>query len=120
MVNKRQQQVGRLVHENLGTIIQKHGYEFLGKAFVTISGVEVTPDLLLARVYISVYNVSEEDKETVLVSMKKSGTWLRKRVGAKIRNKVRQIPQLEFHLDKTLDSVFELENLFEKMGEEEE
>ena len=117
MQNKRQQQVGKMVHHALGEIIQKQGYEFLGKAFVTISGIEVTPDLMVAKVYISVYNV--EDKETVLNSMKGSGTWLRKRVGAKIRNKVRQIPQLEFHLDQSLDNVFKLEKLFDDIKEEE-
>lgn len=118
MQSKRQQQVGKMVHQSLGEIIQKHGYEFLGKAFVTISGVEVTPDLLIARVYISVFNV--EEKEIVLNSMKGSGTWLRKRVGAKIRNKVRMIPQLEFYLDESLDKVFKLEKLFDDMKEEEE
>ncbi len=118
MESKRQQQIGKLVQQAMSEVFQVYGPEYYGRAFVTISGVRVTPDLLIARTYLSVYNV--EDKEAVVKEMKNHTAAIRNRVGRKIRNKVRRIPELEFFLDDTLDSVFRLDDMFKDMSGEEE
>ncbi len=117
MESRRQQQVAKLVQQALSQVFQVDGVAIYGKAFVTISGIKVTPDLLIARAYLSIYNV--ENKEEILENIQSNTSYLRKKVGSKIRNKIRQIPELEFFMDDTLDAVFKIEGIFKKMEEEE-
>ena len=65
---------------------------------VTVSGVEVTRDLSLARVYIQV-EVSRQPE--VLEALERASGFLRSRVGRELR--IRQIPELRFMMDDSLD-----------------
>ena len=47
----RQQQVAKLIQQSISDIFIKHGRDIYGSAFVTLTKVYVTPDLLLGRVY---------------------------------------------------------------------
>lgn len=117
MESRRQQQIAKLVQQATSEVFQHQGFDFYGRAFVTISGVHITPDLLVAKVYLSVYNV--EDKAETLSQIKGNASTIRGKVGSKLRKKIRYIPEMQFYLDDSLDSVFELENLFSKIKEEE-
>ncbi len=114
----RQQQIAKHVQQALVTTFQVHGRDIYGGAFVTISEIKVTPDLQIAKVYLSVYNV--EDKLAIVNNVSKNGSFLRKKVGEKIRKKVRHIPELHFYIDETLDEVFNIDKLFKKIKDEEE
>ena len=114
----RQQQIGKHVQQALVTTFQVHGRDIYGGAFVTISEIKVTPDLQIAKVYLSVYNV--EDKLAIVDNVSKNASFLRKKVGERIRKKVRHIPELHFYIDETLDEVFNIDQLFKKISDEEE
>ncbi len=109
----RQQQVASIIKQALGDIFIKSGRDIYGKAFVTITNVKLTPDLLIARVYLSIYNV--EDKQEIVDIIEEQNHYVRRLLGQKIRNKVRRIPELEFFLDDTLDEVFRLDQLFDDL-----
>lgn len=113
MESKRQLQLGKLIQFNLSEIFQREGVNLFGRAMITISIVRLTADLGLARCYVSIYNV--EDKQPILDQLEGNAKALRVLLGRRIRNKVRQIPELEFHLDDTLDSVFRMQQLFEDL-----
>jgi len=117
MESKRQQQVGNLVKQNLSEVFQREGTYFYGKAFVTIYDVKMTPDLYIARIYLSIYNV---DKNDALDMIKSNAHQIKKSLVARIKNKLRSMPVLEFHLDETLDEVFKMQALFEKLKAERE
>lgn len=68
MESKRQIQVGKLIQQAVSEVFQIRGSEFYGGAFVTISGVLVTPDLMVAKVHLSVYNVKEKQEVVDLVN----------------------------------------------------
>jgi len=118
MDSKRQQQVAKLIQQAMSDVFQVDGRSIYGRAFVTISGVKMTPDLMMARTYLSIYNV--EDKEEILANIQANIPYLRKKVGGKIRNKVRQIPELEFFLDDTIDEVIKIDGILLKLEEERE
>ena len=124
MESIRQQQVGELVRRNFGQVLLAEGSYIYEDAFVTITNVKMSSDLGLARIYCSVYNT--ENKQAVILKMENEYGRLRHALGHRLRKKVRRIPELEFFMDDTLDEMYRLNALFDKlhvnkqMGDEEE
>ncbi len=124
MGTKRQLQVGELIKRNFGTVLQQQGGYIYGDAFVTCTNVKMTPDFGLAKIYVSVYNV--EDKQTVVQLLNQHLHPLKSSLVHRIRKHVRRIPNIAIYLDDTLDEMYGLNALFDrlhrenKMGSEEE
>jgi ribosome-binding factor A len=114
--SKRQKQVAQLVMEELSSIFQREGLNIVDGGMVSISKVMVTPDLLEARVYLSLFQVKDQAK---LLHTIKERTWdLRKQLGVRVKNQLRRLPELVFYNDDTLDYVFKMEEIFKKINEE--
>jgi ribosome-binding factor A len=114
--SKRQKQVGKIILEELSSIFQKEGYNIKDGGMVSISKVMMTPDLLEARVYLSLFQV--KDPAAMLHEIKDKTWEFRKHLGNRIKNQMRRVPGLHFFLDETLDYVFKMEELFKKINEE--
>ena len=116
--SKGQKQVGKLILEELSGIFQKEGLNIIDGGMVSISKVSVTPDLLEARVYLSLFQIK---KPAELMHQIKERTWeLRKELGNRLKNQLRRVPELQFFNDDTLDYVFKMEEIFKKIHEEDE
>lgn len=113
MESIKQQQLASLIKNEIGDIFIKEGRNFYSKAFVTLTNVRLTPDLLIARIYVSIFNT--DSKIDTLNDIKENENIIRLKLGNKIKNKVRKIPHLEFYLDETLDEVDKMEELFKKI-----
>ncbi len=114
--SKRQKQVGQLVMEELSDIFQREGFNIVDGGMVSISKVMLTPDLLQARVYLSLFQIKNQEK---LMHDVKERTWdFRKQLGQRVRNQLRNVPDLVFYNDDTLDYVFKMEELFKKINSE--
>ena len=111
----RQRQLAKTIQVALSENIQKELSNILEGAMITISGVRVTPDLYIARVYVSIYN--HANPTHVLALLDKNNKYIRGLLGNKLRNKVRSVPQLEFFKDDTLDEVKKLEQIFKEIKE---
>ena len=61
---KRQKHIGGLIQEEINAIFQRLGLSFINGGMVSVSAVKITPDLLEARIYLSIYNAA--DKKAVL------------------------------------------------------
>ncbi len=110
----RQQQVARMVQDAIADFFIKRGSEIYEGAFVTVTEVKMTPDLLEARIYLSIYNVPNADaKQEVLEALQYNSAYVRKGIGTRLRNKVRRIPSLDFFMDDSLDTVDKLDDLFD-------
>jgi ribosome-binding factor A len=116
MESIRQKKVAELIKTNLSEVLQKMGLYTLRGTLVTITQVSVTPDLLEAKVYLSIFNA--KDKNPVLDVFDEQNKEIRKNLGARIAKQVRRIPEIQFLLDDTLDEVFRLEALFKKIHED--
>jgi ribosome-binding factor A len=109
MESRRQQQVAGVIQQEIGDILQKNGRNYYGASFVTISGVKVTPDLLVARIFVSVF--VEAERKAVIEALKHNASHIRGQLGNKVKNQLRRVPELEFFLDESLDEVFKIDKL---------
>ncbi len=112
--SKRQKQVARLIQEELTIIFQKEGLNMIQGGLVSIADVKVMPDLLEARIYLSFFQVNNE--EEVLQSIIDKTPTIRGQLGNKLRHQLRRIPILSFFTDNTLEEVDKLEQLLKKIN----
>ena len=113
---KRQKQIAGLLHEEMSTIFQRLGLNMMDGGMVSISSVKITPDLLEARFYLSLFQV--KNAEAVLQKIDDRHHEIKKELAAKVRHQLRSIPVLKFFKDDTLDHVFKMEEIFKKINEE--
>lgn len=113
---KRQKQIAGVIHEEMSVIFQKLGLSMIDGGLVSISSVKVTPDLLEARIYLSVFQA--KDNEVVLKKVEEKAHEIKRELAAKVKNQLRRIPEIKYFLDDTLDQVFKMEELFKKIEEE--
>jgi len=114
--SKRQRQVSEMIRRNMSLVLQQEGSYIYGSALVTVTNVILTPDLLLAKIYLSVYNT--ENKQAVILMMSEERPRLQKALSQRIRKQIRRVPQIAFYEDDTLDEMFKVTNLFKKLDDE--
>jgi ribosome-binding factor A len=90
----------------------------LDGGMVSISSVKVTPDLLEARIYISLFKVAEA--KTTIKKIEARSWEIKKELSGRIKHQLRRIPVIHFFLDDTLDYVFKMEEVFKKINPEKE
>ncbi len=116
--SKRQKQVGKLVMEEMADIFRREGYNVKDGGMISISKVMMTPDLLEARIYLSLFQIKDQ---AALLHEIREKTWdFRRQLGMRLKNQLRRVPELHFFNDDTLDYVFKMEDLFKKINEERE
>ena len=111
---KRQKQIAGLLHEEISTIFQRLGLNMIDGGMVSISSVKVTPDLLEARFYLSLFQV--KNVEAALKKVEERHHEIKKELAARVRHQLRSIPVLRFYQDDTLDHVFKMEEIFKKIN----
>ena len=114
---KRQKQVSGLIQEEINIIFQRLGLNMIDGGMVSISSVKITPDLLEARIYMSVFNA--KDNKLVLKKIEDRAWEIKKELAARIKHQLRRIPELKFFMDDTLDHVFKMEELFKQIKTDE-
>lgn len=116
MESKRQQKFAGVIQEDLAAIFQREGINYLPNTLITITKVRVTPDLALARIFLSFFN--NTNSQLALQTIKSHSSEIRYKLGARIKDQVRVIPQLEFFVDDTGDYVERMDKIFEKISKE--
>jgi ribosome-binding factor A len=109
----RQKKVAGVIQEALNEIFQKMGLSVVEGGMISISEVNMTPDLSVARINLSFFNI--QDPQKAIDKMQIGANEIRHQLGNKIRNQVRIIPHLEFFRDDTLDEAFRIEELLKKI-----
>ena len=84
---------------------------------VSISSVKITPDLLEARVYLSLFKVA--DAKATMKKIEERVWEIKKELAANVKQQLRRIPELKFFHDETLDHVFKMEELFRQIKKDE-
>lgn len=113
---KRQKQVAGVIHEELTVIFTKLSLNIVDGGLVSIANVKITPDLLEARIYLSVFQA--QDKNAVLKKIEDSAPEIKRELAARVKHQLRRIPEIKYFMDDTLDHVFKMEELFKKIEEE--
>src|SRR5690606_38466588 len=113
MESKRQQKFAGVIQKDLAAIFQREGMQYLPNTLVTITKVRVTPDLSVARIFLSFFNNS--DTQAALQTIKSHGSEIRYKLGTRIKDQARIVPHLEFFVDDTNEYVEKMDKLFEKI-----
>ena len=109
MESKRQQRISRLLQKDLGEIFQ-HEISNLSKgAMITVTKVNVTSDLAISRVYLSIFGTKE--KHALLEKIRDHKNEIKYKLGNRIRHQLRVVPDLEFYEDDSLDYIDNIDRL---------
>lgn len=108
----RQLKVARELQKDMAEIIRSKGMAAFDGALVSVSGVKVSPDLSVAKVYVSVFPSAKAD--TVMELLNENVRTLRGELGNKVAKQLRIVPELTFFLDSSLDYVEHIEELLKK------
>src|SRR3954469_18616716 len=110
MASARMRRVNEAVREVLSAQLAD-GLKDPRICFVTVTGVETSPDLRNARVYFSVLG-DESARDDALAGLRHSRGYLQAQIGAELRMK--RTPTLEFHYDSTSEEALRLTRLIEE------
>ena len=113
MESTRQQKYARLIQKELSDIFHKEMKNAIGGTFITITSVRMSPDLGLAKVYLSFMLVN--DRKEMLEKIETLKKPIRKALGDRIRRQARVIPELAFFLDDSSDYADKMDQLFKKI-----
>ena len=108
MESTRQQKIARLIQKELGDIFLNYARQWSG-TLISVTNVRVSPDLSVSHVHISVFPTDRT--ETVLKMAQENKKAIRYELGNKVRNQLRVIPDLAFHVDDSLDYVENIDRL---------
>ena len=106
--------INESIKETLSSVITAEGLKDPRVGFVTVTGVETTPDLRHAKVYVSVLGGTRE-REATLQALEKSRGVLQAKINASLHMK--RTPQLQFFYDETLDNALRIERAMKREAE---
>ena len=112
--SKRQKQIGGLLNEELNDIFRRLGLNMLDNGMISITSVRITPDLLEARIYLSLFQV--KNPKDVMKKIEDKGWDIKRELAGRVKQQLRRIPELKFFQDDTLDHVFKMEELFKQIN----
>ena len=112
MDTTRQLKVSRLIQKEIGEIFQRETRIFFGTALITVTQVRVSPDLSIAKIYVSLFNVP--DTQVLLKLIQVHTKEIRIKLSERIKKQVRIIPNLVFFLDDSLDYAMRIDELLKK------
>ena len=107
----RQQKIARLMQKDLGDIFLRYAKR-IGNLLISVSEVRVSPDLSIAHIYLSIFPSNRA--EDVLNHIMEDQKTIRFELGNLEHNQLRIIPELNFHLDTTLDHMERIDQLLGK------
>ena len=108
----RQQKVARQIQKDLAEVIRSRGMAAYDGAMLTVSGVKITSDLSLAKVYVSVF--PSVKAEAVMERLGEETSRLRGELGRRVATQLRIVPEIVFYLDDSLDYVEHIDELLKK------
>lgn len=111
------ERVAELVQREVARILQREYSDQL-QPMVTITRARMTGDLSIAYVYASVMGDTSEEREATFKQLKALTPEIREQLASRIRHKVREIPELKFFHDESLERAQRMENLFDRIREE--
>lgn len=111
MESTRQAKISRLLQKELSEIFRQQTAKTRG-VIVSVSTVRVSPDLSIARIYLSVFP-SDKGQE-MIDNINASQKSVRYELASKVRFQLRKVPELHFYLDDSLDYIANIDSLLEK------
>lgn len=113
--SNRQRKVAQIIQEDFAELFRRQASESKKSFLVSVSDVKVTPDLGIAKIYLSIF--PQEFRTPIMKEIETNKSQYRNFIGQKMGKQVRIIPELYFYLDTTLDDVEKLERELKGLGD---
>ncbi|MEQ8362154.1 MAG: 30S ribosome-binding factor RbfA [Cyclobacteriaceae bacterium] len=110
----RQQKYSKLIQKEISDIFQRDRRGILNNEMITIADVKMSPDLSVAKIYISMMLAKNKDATLERLNTRKSE--IRKELGNKIGKQVRIIPELIFFIDEVEENAFKIDSLINSLN----
>lgn len=117
MDSKRQNKIARLLQKELSEIFL-HQTKATHGVLVSVSAVRISPDLSVARGYLSVF--PSEQAAEIVKNINANAKAIRFELGEKVRHQLRIIPELKFFVDDSLDYIEHIDNLLKDTDSKEQ
>ncbi|MFV0304811.1 MAG: 30S ribosome-binding factor RbfA [Moheibacter sp.] len=115
MESNRQKKVATVFQEELSEVFRKEAKEFYSGRILTVSEVNVTPDLSVAKVYISIFPNKDGDK--IIKEIKEKSATYRSILAKTAAKTMRITPELLFYLDSSLDKMEKIDRALRGEGD---
>lgn len=111
METTRQQKIARLIQKDLSDIFLRYA-RAMGGTLISVSEVRISPDLAIAHVYLSIFPEGKVNDAMTKIEDEKGK--IRGEMGSLERHQLRIIPELNFHLDETINRMERIDQLLGK------
>lgn len=112
MPNYRGGRINEEVKREISNLIRNEIKDPRLTAMISVTAVKVTKDLRYAKVFVSIFANSDEEKKSNLDALKSAAGFVRKEIAQRIN--LRQSPQIIFELDDSIEYGMHIESLIEK------
>jgi ribosome-binding factor A len=109
METTRQQKVARQIQKDLSEIFMHATREITQNKMITVTVVRISPDLSVAKVYLSIF--PSGDADAFLENLQHYIKHIRLELGKKVRRQLRIVPELAFFIDDSLDYAEHIDEL---------
>ena len=111
METTRQNKISRLIQKELSEVFLLQTKSMNG-VLVSVSAVRISPDMSIARVYLSVF--PSERSQEIVKNINDNMKSIRYELGTRVRHQLRIIPELKFFVDDSLDYAERIDELLKK------
>ena len=111
METTRQNKISLLIQKELSEIFLLQTKSMNG-VLVSVSAVRISPDMSIARVYLSVF--PSERSQEIVKNINDNMKSIRYELGTRVRHQLRIIPELKFFVDDSLDYAERIDELLKK------
>ena len=119
METKRQRQIAELIKRNFGLFLQEEGRLIYGNSvLVTVTEVKITPDFAQAKIYLSIYNT--ENKQEPILEIRENYHRVKQVMAQRLKSQMRRIPEFDFFIDDTVDKMYRVQALFDRLYDEDQ
>ena len=116
METTRQKKISGILQKDLIAILQRLLKDSMKNTLIaSVTKVRISPDLSVAKVYVSVFPVKASKEVFELI--KESRGAIRNSLGVLVKNQIRRVPELSFFLDDSLDYIEKIDSAL-KNGED--
>jgi ribosome-binding factor A len=105
----RQEKIANVIKKELGIYFQQNAINICKGAMVTVTTVRMSPDLSIAKTYISIFG--GKDNEESFKHINENSKLIRHELSQKLKNQLRKTPELHFYIDDSFDYAQKIDNL---------
>ncbi len=108
METNRQKKIAGVLQKDLAEVLQGAARDGMKGVIISVTKVQVTTDLGMAKVYLSVF--PQLKREIILKGVQENASSIRYEMAKRVKNQLRRMPELSFYIDDSLDYIEDIDN----------